>query len=92
MVFVFCFVTTISRRFWFPSISKLAIDFPLNFIRLSSTSHCFSFPVDVRVLLNTNFGFSVTVEQLSISTLIGQLLTEALILKNSGLLLFVKRV
>ena len=71
----------------------LAAVFPSNFIGLSFTFLYFvSKGGNVVILLNCDFGIGVTGEPLSIMKLICLLLTNAVIAKKSGPLLFIDRV
>ena len=87
---VFFVVTKMSRSFRFPSISTIAIVFPLNLILLSFTSlySVFSGFSGV-ILLNSDFGIRVTGDPLSIMNLIGRLLTYAVRVKKSEPSLFI---
>ena len=82
---VFFVVISSSRSLLFPFISTDAVVFSSNFIRLSFTSP-YSVPISLNGVfpLNCDFGINVTGEPLSIMNLIGQLFTNAVIVKNSG--------
>ena len=85
----FFVVTSFSNCFCFPFIFTIAVVFPSNFIWLSFTSlYSVSSGCSGVILLNSDFGISVTGEPLSIMNFIGRLLTNADSVKNSGPLLF----
>ena len=91
--FVLLVVTKISNSSCFPSISTLAVVFLSNCIRLLFTSlYSVSSGCSGVILMNCDFDISVTGDLLSIMNLIGQLLTSAVTVKNSGPLLFIDRV
>ena len=87
---VFFVVIRTSRSFRFPFLSTNAVVFPSMLIRLSFTS-LYSVPIGFNdvILLKCDFGIKITGEPLlSIMTLIGRLLTNAMRVKNSGPFLF----
>ena len=91
--FVFLVVTRSSSSFRVLLISTFAAVFPSNRIGLSFTSrYSVSKGCNGVNLLNCDFGINVTGEPLSIMNLIGRLLTNAVIVKNSGPLLLIDRV
>ena len=90
---VFFVVISISRLFLSPLISTEAVVFPSIFIWLSFTSlYSVSIGLSGVIQLNCHFGIKVTGEPLSSMYLIGRLFTNAVMVKNSGPFLLIRRI